>query len=89
MNRISPLRVNENVVVVVVAGVVVVVVVAVVVVVVAVFGARCETTYADGEERTSALPPTAFGPYSPVKHKCLHKAYNGRWLTSFHRTINT
>ena len=42
------------------------------------FGARWETTYADGEERTSALPPTAFGPSSPGKHKCLHKAYNGR-----------
>ena len=40
------------------------------------FGARWETTYADGKERTSALPPTASGPYSPVKHKCLHKAYN-------------
>ena len=53
------------------------------------FGARWETTYADGEERTSALPPTASGPSSPVKHKCLHKAYNGRWLTSYHRTINT
>ena len=53
------------------------------------FGARWETTYADGEERTSAPPPTAFGASSPGKHICLHKAYNGRWLTSYHRTINT